>query len=70
MGRAEESTGPQPGTEQELAELRAAHGGRWAIGREDGRWLGARRDGAGPVLSRASAPGLDIALRISREAGR
>lgn len=66
MQRAEAGTGRESSPEEELTPLRAAHGTAWAIGIEDGRWCAARRDGAGPVLTRASAPGLELALRISQ----
>ena len=65
MGRPEAGAGREPGPEEELAPLRAAHGNAWAIGIQDGRWSAARRDGTGHVLIRASANGLALALRIS-----
>jgi hypothetical protein len=56
--------------EEVLAGLRAEHGQTHAIGCDDGRWVAASRDGAGPELRRASAPGLDMALRINRGGSR
>jgi hypothetical protein len=53
--------------EEVLAGLRAEHGQTHAIGCDDGRWVAASRDGTGPELRRASAPGLNMALRIARE---
>ena len=66
MGRPEAGAGREPDPEEELAPLRAAHGIAWAIGIQDGRWYAARRDGTGHVLTRASAGGLELALRISQ----
>jgi hypothetical protein len=66
MGRAEAGAGCEPGPEEDLAALRAAHDTTWAIGIEDGRWCAARRDGTGHVLTRASAAGLALALEISQ----
>jgi hypothetical protein len=66
MGRPEAGAGREPGPEEELAPLRAAHGTAWAIGIQDGRWCAARRDGTGHVLTRASAGGLELAQRISQ----
>jgi hypothetical protein len=66
MGRPEAGAGREPGPGEELAPLRAAHGTAWAIGIQDGRWCAARRDGTGHVLTRASAGGLELALRISQ----
>ena len=65
MGRPEAGAGREPGPEEELTPLRAAHGTAWAIGIQDGRWSAARRDGTGHVLTRASANGLALALRVS-----
>jgi hypothetical protein len=65
MGRPEAGATREPGPEKELAALRAAHGTAWAIGVQDARWQAARRDGTGHVLTRASADGLAMALRIS-----
>jgi hypothetical protein len=65
MGQAAAGAAREPSPDTELAPLRATHGTAWAIGIEDGRWRAARRDGTGPVLTRASAAGLDFALRIS-----
>jgi len=48
-----------------LEALRLAWGSAWDIGCGDTRWQAARRDGTGQVLTRASAGGLALALRIS-----
>jgi hypothetical protein len=48
-----------------LATLRLAWGNTWDIGCGDARWRAARRDGIGHVLTRASANGLALALRVS-----
>jgi hypothetical protein len=62
----EDSSGPRDAPEAEaLDALRLAWGGTWDIGGRDDRWQAARRDGAGTVLTRASAEGLALALRIS-----
>ena len=46
--------------------LRLDWGNTWDIGGGSARWRAARRDGTGHVLTRASADGLALALRISR----
>jgi hypothetical protein len=67
MGRAEAAAGYRPGAEEEMAALRAEHGGAgWVIVCDGDRWHAGRRDGTGSRLSRASAPGLSMALRLSR----
>ena len=48
-----------------LEALRLDWGKAWDIGCRDARWRAARRDGTGHVLTRASADGLSMALRIS-----
>jgi hypothetical protein len=48
-----------------LEALRLAWGNAWEIGCGDARWRAARRDGTGHVLTRASADGLALALRVS-----
>jgi hypothetical protein len=48
-----------------LEALQLDWGNAWNIGRGAGRWQAARRDGTGHVLTRASAAGLAMALRIS-----
>jgi hypothetical protein len=48
-----------------LEALRLDWGNAWDIGCGDARWLAARRDGTGHMLTRASANGLALALRIS-----
>ena len=48
-----------------LEALRLDWGNAWDIGRGDARWRAARRDGTGHALTRASANGLALALRIS-----
>ena len=71
MGHAAEApAGYQTGTEEVLARLRDEHGRTHAIGVEGGGWVAASRDGTGPELRRASAPGLDMALRVSRGGSR
>jgi len=45
-----------------LSALRQSWGGAWAIDHPDMRWR-ARREST--VLTRASAPGLELALQIS-----
>jgi hypothetical protein len=68
MGRA--AAGP-PGDEtsaleaEALEALRLDWGATCEIGRAGGQWGAARRDGTGQVLSRASAAGLAMALRVS-----
>lgn len=69
-GAAASRTGDDTGG-LELAEaaaleaLRLAWGTTWDIGCGSARWRAARRDGTGHVLTRASAEGLALALRIS-----
>jgi hypothetical protein len=46
-----------------LETLRLNWGSAWDIGCGGGRWQAARRGVAGPVLTRASADGLELALR-------
>ena len=69
MGRAAASrAGDGTGTLDEaeaLEALRLDWGSTWDIGCGDDRWQAARRDGTGHVLTRASADGLALALRIS-----
>lgn len=68
MGRAAIRVGDGTGTLDEakvLETLRLDWGTAWDIGREGDRWWAARRDGTGQVLTRASADGLAMALRIS-----
>jgi hypothetical protein len=48
-----------------LEALRLDWGNAWDIGCGDARWRAARRDGTGHVLTRASANGLALALRVS-----
>jgi hypothetical protein len=48
-----------------LEALRLDWGSTWDIGRGGVRWRATRRDGSGAVLTRASADGLALALRIS-----
>jgi hypothetical protein len=72
MGRAAESragddTGAlEAGEAEALETLRLAWGNSWEIGHPGIRWRATRRDGTGHVLTRASADGLALALRISR----
>ena len=49
-----------------LQALHSDWGGDWEIGCVAGQWGAARRDGTGQVLTRASADGLAMTLRISR----
>jgi hypothetical protein len=68
MGRAASRAGDGTGTLDEakvLEALRLDWGTAWDIGRGGNRWRAARRDGTGQVLTRASADGLAMALRIS-----
>jgi hypothetical protein len=51
-----------------LKALRLDWGHAWDIGGGGTRWQAESRDGTGPMLTRASAAGLEFALRIS--AGR
>lgn len=67
MGRAapcrdENETGALDAAES-LATLRLAWGNAWDICCASARWRAARRDGTGCVLTRASADGLELALR-------
>ena len=54
----------EPAEAEALEALRLDWGSAWAIGCGDDRWRAARRDGTGHVLTRASADGLALALRI------
>ncbi len=69
MGRA--AAGPPgndadaPAEAKALEALRLDWGITWDIGRPGAGWQAARRDGTGHVLTRASADGLALALRIS-----
>ena len=56
-----------PGTPEAeaLRALRLNWGRSWEIGCGNDRWRAARRDGTGHALTRASADGLAMALRIS-----
>lgn len=71
MGRA--TSGRPDGEAGQLYEaealeaLRLDWGGAWDIGGGSDRWRAARRDGTGHVLTRASADGLAMALRIGRQ---
>lgn len=59
---------PDPGIPDQaeaLKTLRLDWGNAWDIGCGDARWRAARRDGTGHVLTRASANGLALALRVS-----
>ena len=67
-GAAASRAGDGTGTLNEadaLEALRLDWGSTWDIGRGGVRWQAARRDGTGHVLTRASASGLALALRIS-----
>jgi hypothetical protein len=64
--RAGDDTGAPGAAEAEaLAALRLDWGTTWDIGCGSARWRAAPRDGTGHVLTRASAEGLALALRIS-----
>lgn len=68
MGGAASRTGhdaPEATEAKALEALRLDWGSAWDIGRPSARWRAARRDGTGYVLTRASADGLAMALRIS-----
>jgi hypothetical protein len=72
MGRAaasqagDDTGAPEAGEAEALEALRQDWGGAWDIGRGGARWHAARRDRTGDVLTRSSAAGLELALRISR----
>jgi hypothetical protein len=57
--------GAPPAEAETLRALRLDWGTAWAIGCGGGQWQAARRDRTGHVLTRASAAGLAMALRIS-----
>jgi hypothetical protein len=63
-GRPGDDT-PGPPEAEALRALRLDWGSTWDIGRGGVRWRATRRDGSGAVLTRASADGLALALRIS-----
>jgi hypothetical protein len=68
MGRAASRAGDGTGTldeAQALEALRLDWGITWDIGGRADRWRAACRDGSGHALTRASAEGLALALRIS-----
>jgi hypothetical protein len=68
MGGAASRTGDDTGPLDEAEALRALRmdwGRTLDIGCGGDRWRAARRDGTGHVLTRASAGGLAMALRIS-----
>jgi hypothetical protein len=48
-----------------LATLQLAWENTWDIGCGSARWQASRRDGTGHMLTRASADGLALALRVS-----
>jgi len=60
-----ESDAPEAAEASALEALRLDWGSAWDIGRGGTRWHAARRDRTGPALTRASAAGLAMALRIS-----
>ena len=66
-GAASRTGNDAPGTPEAeaLRALRLDWGSAWDIGGREDRWQAARRDGSGHVLTRASANGLAMALRIS-----
>jgi hypothetical protein len=64
--QAGDGTGAAGGAEAlALEALRLDWGAAWAFGCGGGRWQAARRDRTGHVLTRASAAGLAMALRVS-----
>jgi hypothetical protein len=64
--RTGDDTGAAGGAEAlALETLHRDWGSAWAIGCGAGRWQAARRDRSGCVLTRASAAGLAMALRVS-----
>jgi hypothetical protein len=64
--RAGDETGVlEPAEAAALEALRLNWGSTLSIGCGSDRWQAARRDGTGTVLTRASADGLAMALRIS-----
>jgi hypothetical protein len=68
MGGAASRAGdhaPEATEASALEALRLDWGSAWDIGRGGTRWHAARRDRTGPALTRASADGLAMALRIS-----
>jgi len=66
-GRAGGDAGaPEVCEAQALETLQLDWGNAWDIGCGHARWRAARRDGSGHVLTRASADGLALALRISQ----
>ena len=66
MGGAPSRAGddaPEAAKAAALEALRLGWGSAWTIGCGEGRWQAARRGAAGLVLTRASAAGLELALR-------
>jgi hypothetical protein len=61
--RGDDTLGPPEA--EALSALHRDWGSTWAIGCGGGRWQAARRDRTGCVLTRASAAGLAMALRVS-----
>lgn len=64
-GAGDESDAPEAADASALEALRLDWGSAWDIGCGGTRWHAARKDRSGPVLTRASAAGLAMALRIS-----
>ncbi len=68
MGRAAPCRdGDETGALDEAKALDALQldwGNAWEIVCRDARWRAARRDGSGHILTRASADGLALALRV------
>lgn len=58
-------TRPDGADAQALDELHRDWGSAWTIGCGAQRWRAVRRDGTVPALTRASAAGLAMALRVS-----
>jgi hypothetical protein len=58
-------TASDAGQDYVLEALRLDWGSAWDIGCRGTGWYAARRDMTGPVLTRASAEGLAMALRVS-----
>lgn len=64
--RVGDKTGaPEAADAAALAALRLDWGRTLDIGCRGDRWQAARRDGTGCALTRASAAGLEMALRVS-----
>jgi hypothetical protein len=65
VGSQDDKPEEAPRDAEALSALHRDWGSAWAIGCGAGRWQAARRDRSGCVLTRASAAGLAMALRVS-----